>query len=90
MVIDGINAAKFKTQYKTAIGTEFPDEMTIILGDVTHRFVKSEIPTRYGTNPNQPFKLYIPEGRDDLVLGNMEVIKEGKEGLSLFLRGREK
>ena len=40
-------------------------------------------PLRYGTNPHQPFNAYAPEDDSNLSVGNLEMLKGGKDGLSL-------
>lgn len=39
---------------------------------------------RYGHNPHQTGAYYRPKGTQNLILGNMEILKQGKNGLSLI------
>ncbi len=77
------DVSSFKNVYKTAIESSFPEEATLMLGD--QKIALKAIPTqlRYGTNPHQPFAAYAPAGGAPLSMGNLEMLKGGKAGLSL-------
>ncbi|OHD71330.1 MAG: hypothetical protein A2W19_10005 [Spirochaetes bacterium RBG_16_49_21] len=77
------DVSSFKDAYKKAIKSDFPDEAMIVVGG--RRFPLKRVPytLRYGTNPHQPFTAYAPAGGANLSVGNMEMLKGGKEGLSL-------
>jgi len=78
----GTDVSSFKNAYKTAIVADFPAMAEIYLGDKIFRFEAVDIALRYGTNPHQPFAAYRPrEGA--LSVGNLEMLKGGKAGLSL-------
>ncbi len=55
---------------------EFPNEFTI----GSQRYVKAD-DLRYGTNPHQAAAYYKPAGAPS-VIGDMEILKNGKNGLS--------
>lgn len=73
MAEDKINRSTYLTQN---LG-DYPEE-TVILG---RRYVKVN-DLRYGTNPHQPAAYYKPADAVDTVIGDMEVLKNGKSGLS--------
>jgi len=78
------DVSAFKDVYKTAVDSVFPGEAVLILGDTKIPLKALSIPLRYGTNPHQPFAAYAPavdSGR--LWVGNLEMLKGGKAGLSL-------
>lgn len=77
------NVSDFKDVYKTAIASNFPQEATIILGDKTVKLKALDIALRYGTNPHQPFAAFAPVGGQPLSVGNLDMLKGGKAGLSL-------
>ena len=56
---------------------------TIKIGD--QKYVKVE-DLRYGTNPHQPAAFYKPVGQVNVV-GDMEILKNGKSGLSRSVLG---
>ncbi len=77
------DVSSFKDVYKTAITGNFPEEAAIVLGD--KKIPLKVVPTqlRYGTNPHQPFAAYAPTDSTTLSIGNLEMLKGGKAGLSL-------
>jgi phosphoribosylaminoimidazolecarboxamide formyltransferase/IMP cyclohydrolase len=77
------DVSSFKDVYKTAIKSDFPEEAEILLGDkkIPLRAVPTQL--RYGTNPHQPFAAYAPVSNQNLSVGNLEMLKGGKSGLSL-------
>jgi len=77
------DVSSFKDVYKTAIESAFPTEAEIVLGQA--RIPLKVVPTqlRYGTNPHQPFTAYAPANSPNLSVGNLEMLKGGKAGLSL-------
>ena len=77
------DVSDFKDVYKTAIASDFPQEATIILGDKTIKLKALDIALRYGTNPHQPFAAFAPVGGQPLSVGNLDMLKGGKAGLSL-------
>lgn len=77
------DVSAFKNVYKTAIESAFPGTATLILGDQKIDLKALSIPLRYGTNPHQPFNAYAPAGSAKLSVGNLEMLKGGKAGLSL-------
>lgn len=79
----GTDVSSFKKAYKTAIEADFPKEITLTIGDKETKYGKVKFKVRYGTNPHQPFAAYAPKNRFDLSIGNMEILKGGKSGLSL-------
>jgi len=76
------DVSSFKDVYKTAIASSFPDEATLVLGDQQIALKAVATPLRYGTNPHQPFAAYAPKN-SALSVGNLEMLKGGKAGLSL-------
>jgi phosphoribosylaminoimidazolecarboxamide formyltransferase / IMP cyclohydrolase len=77
------DVSDFKNVYKTAIASDFPQEATIILGDKIFKLKALNIALRYGTNPHQPFAAFAPVGGQPLSVGNLDMLKGGKAGLSL-------
>lgn len=77
------DVSAFKDVYKTAIIGDFPREATLILGDRKISLAALSIALRYGTNPHQPFAAYAPADSTNLSIGNLEMLKGGKAGLSL-------
>jgi phosphoribosylaminoimidazolecarboxamide formyltransferase/IMP cyclohydrolase len=77
------DVSAFKDVYKTAIASDFPQEATITLGDRSFRLKALDIALRYGTNPHQPFAAFAPTGGQPLSVGNLDMLKGGKAGLSL-------
>lgn len=85
MVLKRVNVSVFTTQYRTASDAEkqFPEAVTVELGDRKFRYVRGKIRTRYGTNPSQPFALYTREDDVNAIFNNLGIIREGKGGFSL-------
>ena len=77
------DVSSFKDAYKKAIKSDFPDEATLVIGDRKYPLKKVAYELRYGTNPHQPFIAYAPANRKTLSVGNLDILKGGKEGLSL-------
>ena len=77
------DVSSFKDAYRKAIESDFPDEAAIILGDKRYPLKKVSIQLRYGTNPHQPFTAYAPAWGAPISIGGIEMLKGGKEGLSL-------
>jgi len=77
------DVSSFKDAYKKAIKSDFPDEATLVIGDRKYPLKKVAYQLRYGTNPHQPFFAYAPANRKTLSVGNLDILKGGKEGLSL-------
>jgi phosphoribosylaminoimidazolecarboxamide formyltransferase/IMP cyclohydrolase len=77
------DVSSFKDAYKKAIKSDFPSEATLMIGDRKIPLRKVPYALRYGTNPHQPFIAYSPSGDANLSIGNMDILKGGKEGLSL-------
>jgi len=70
----GTDVTDMKRTYRTAVGEEFPDELTIGL--------QRENSLRYGENPNQPAAAYRLKGTSLPELTNIRLAKSGKGGLS--------
>ena len=77
------DVSSFKDVYKTAITSDFPKEAALLLGDKKIPLKKIPTQLRYGTNPHQPFTAYAPVENTALSVGNLEMLKGGKAGLSL-------
>jgi phosphoribosylaminoimidazolecarboxamide formyltransferase / IMP cyclohydrolase len=77
------DVSSFKDVYKTAIASSFPEEATLILGDQQIALKAVATPLRYGTNPHQPFTAFAPKNSNALSVGNLDMLKGGKAGLSL-------
>ncbi len=77
------DVSSFKDAYKKAIQSNFPDEAMIVIGDRKIPLKKVGIQLRYGTNPHQPFIAYAPAGSAALSVGSLDILKGGKDGLSL-------
>lgn len=77
------DVSSFKDVYKTAVRGDFPRQITILFGDRKITFDALSVPLRYGTNPHQPFAAYVPSNAMHLSIGNLEMLKGGKAGLSL-------
>ncbi len=77
------DVSSFKDAYKKAIQSDFPDEAMIVIGTTKIPLRKVAYQLRYGTNPHQPFIAYAPVGGATLSVGNLDILKGGKEGLSL-------
>jgi phosphoribosylaminoimidazolecarboxamide formyltransferase/IMP cyclohydrolase len=77
------DVSSFKDAYKTAVQADFSPTLEIRMGDQVFTYHTPGIVVRYGTNPHQPFGFYAPDREQPLVVGNMELLKGGKGGLSL-------
>ena len=77
------DVSSFKDAYKKAIKSDFPDEAILVIGDKKYHLKKVAYQLRYGTNPHQPFIAYAPTDRKTISVGNLDILKGGKEGLSL-------
>jgi phosphoribosylaminoimidazolecarboxamide formyltransferase/IMP cyclohydrolase len=77
------DVSSFKDAYKTAIKSDFPNTASLIIGDEKIELSVVPYALRYGTNPHQPFSAYAPVNGKNLSIGNMEILKGGKAGLSL-------
>jgi phosphoribosylaminoimidazolecarboxamide formyltransferase/IMP cyclohydrolase len=77
------DVSSFRDAYKTAIESDFPDEAALIIGDRRYSLKQVSYSLRYGTNPHQPFTAYRPIDNPHLSVGNLEILKGGKAGLSL-------
>jgi phosphoribosylaminoimidazolecarboxamide formyltransferase/IMP cyclohydrolase len=77
------DVSSFKDVYKTAIESDFPDEASLVIGDKKFPLRRVPYTLRYGTNPHQPFVAYAPLDNPSLSIGNLEILKGGKAGLSL-------
>lgn len=77
------DVSAFKDVYKTAITSDFPQEAALVLGNQKIPLKAVSIQLRYGTNPHQPFAAYAPVGSTALSVGNLDMLKGGKAGLSL-------
>lgn len=76
------DVSSFKDAYKTAIKADFPKTVELSLGDKKIKYQAVNLQLRYGTNPHQPFAAYSPID-SQLSVGNLEMLKGGKAGLSL-------
>lgn len=77
------DVSSFKDAYKKAIKSDFPDEAALIIGGQKFPLKKVSYGLRYGTNPHQPFIAYAPVDGKNLSVGNLDMLKGGKDGLSL-------
>jgi len=77
------DVSSFKDAYKQAIKSDFPDQATLLIGDRKIVLRRVSYALRYGTNPHQPFVAYAPETSAKLSVGDMQLLKGGKAGLSL-------
>ena len=77
------DVSSFKNVYKQSIDSNFPDNISLKIGNQELKFKAVPYQLRYGTNPNQPFSAYAPIVNSNLSLGNLEILKGGKSGLSL-------
>jgi len=73
------DVSSFKDAYKKAIQSDFPEEAMIVIGDRKIPLKKVGIQLRYGTNPHQPFIAYAPVNNPSLSVGNLDILKGGKE-----------
>ncbi len=76
------DVSSFKDAYKQAVKSNFPKNISLTIGDETLEFMLFTPKLRYGTNPHQPFAAYFPVDVT-LSVGNLLMLKEGKDGLSL-------
>lgn len=76
------DVSSFKDAYKTAIKADFPTVAELVVGTHAIPFRAVSTQLRYGTNPHQPFGAYYPIN-GALSVGNLEMLKGGKDGLSL-------
>ena len=74
--------------YRTAKGEEFPDRLTITMGERLYEYSKVQWPIqgkewglRYGSNPHQKAALYRPSGATGGI-GSVDWVKWGKDGPS--------
>lgn len=80
----GTDVSSFKDAYKTAIGSDFPNGISLRIGPQSFDFKLVPYSLRYGTNPHQPFAAYAPTSEyANLSVGNLNMLKGGKAGLSL-------
>ncbi|OHD64243.1 MAG: hypothetical protein A2176_01175 [Spirochaetes bacterium RBG_13_51_14] len=77
------DVSSFKDAYKKAIKSDFPSEAMLVIGGKKHPYKKVAYELRYGTNPHQPFIAYAPVDDKNLSVGDLALLKGGKEGLSL-------
>ncbi len=77
------DVSSFKDAYKKAIKSDFPNEAMLVIGDKKIPLKKVPYALRYGTNPHQPFAAYFPDASMELSVGGIDILKGGKEGLSL-------
>ena len=85
---------KIKQIYRTAVPESLPNEITIVIGERRTNYEKITWPLpqkdgsvgqaglRYGTNPHQRAALYKIKNPLLHFMGNMRILKSGKEGLS--------
>ncbi len=66
-----------RSMYFTRTEGEFPE--TFEMGGVKYKKIEN---LRYGTNPHQPAAFFRPVGAKTLVMGDMNILKQGKGGLS--------
>ena len=77
--MSGIKSIKKK--YSTALAEDFPENITITIGD-NELIYEKHLSLRYGENPHQPAAFYKPlEG--SLTIGDLKILKSGKSGLSM-------
>lgn len=67
----------YRAKYFARTHSGFPDEVEIL--GIPYEKVED---LRYGTNPHQPASFYRPKNSSGLVFGEMEILKQGKSGLS--------
>ncbi len=70
-------AQDFKSKYFSRNEGNFPETINFL----GHEYIKKE-DLRYGTNPHQPAAIYKPKEGTKLTFGDMELLKNGKSGLS--------
>jgi len=70
----------FKDKYFHKTDSFYPNKICIKIGDLVIEYEKV-FDLRYGTNPHQPAS-YYKITNSELFLGNMEILKTGKDGLS--------
>jgi phosphoribosylaminoimidazolecarboxamide formyltransferase/IMP cyclohydrolase len=66
--------------YRTKLEERLPENLKIIIGEKEVEYEKY-MSLRYGENPHQPAAFYRPKNTA-LTVGNIEIIKTGKGGLS--------
>ena len=67
----------YRARYFSRTQSGFPDEVEIL--GIAYEKVED---LRYGTNPHQPASFYRPKNSSGLAFGDMEILKQGKSGLS--------
>lgn len=72
-----MSTGDLKDMYRSRTVGDFPASIEV-LGNAYEKVED----LRYGTNPHQPAAFYRPAGGGKLVLGNYEILKTGKSGLS--------
>lgn len=77
------DVSSFKNAYKTAVKADFPETAELVFGGKRYSLKTVPYALRYGTNPHQPFTAYLQCGMKDPAIGNLEMLKGGKDGLSL-------
>ena len=77
------DVSSFKNIYKKAIDSVFPETAKLVIGEQEFPLQKIENKLRYGTNPHQAFGAYYPVFNNTLSCGSLEILKGGKDGLSL-------
>ena len=81
------DVSDFKKVYRKAIESSFPPILTLGLGEGSGfrriEFRATDLKLRYGTNPHQSFAAYVPINDPLLSIGKLELLKGGKDGLSL-------
>jgi phosphoribosylaminoimidazolecarboxamide formyltransferase/IMP cyclohydrolase len=88
------NLKRIKQMYRTAVAESLPNELSIIIGEQKLAYTKMSWPIpqedgsvknvglRYGTNPHQKAALYRMKNPIAHFMGQMQIIKSGKGGLS--------
>jgi len=71
----------FKDKYFKKTESFYPEKLCIRFGDVVIEYSKV-MDLRYGTNPHQPASYYKIMTEFDMFFGDLEIIKNGKDGLS--------
>ncbi len=66
-----------RKQYRTPVKEEFPDSLRF-----GNQMFKKKLPLRYGENPGYPAAFYSEKGASGPNMATMEVLQEGKKGLS--------
>ena len=85
---------RIKQIYRTAVPESLPNEISIAIGERRLNYKKVTWPLqrrdgsikdaglRYGTNPHQSAALYKIEGSTSHFIGDIQILKSGKDGLS--------